>query len=957
MKYLRHILVLSLLLLFNAQVQAATCSEAFPAAVNSNYSLGKITMWDSTRIVNEPNPSNLPFKSKGSLNANSCGDGVTCDVRGSSASSLTLPAFQSSNNSSGLGTYDSNHYEFTSSHYGNVNFSHQSTGSFATANTSYHFQNFNIYDSSTVSFPPGDYYFNNLSLSANSKIILDSSKGSGSVRFHIKETLRVYDSTTINLNGDANKFVMFIHSERQSLGLSMNINSKIYALIYVNSSKQGDTLYGSTTLYDSTYIKGRLSTADLSMSANARVEYAGDPNQATLSDTCTQASAVAVDHYEITHDSSALTCSSASVTVKACSNANCDLYNQVTNATLTKTIGRTTSVVDANSFTGSKSVTISQNTAATLTLGLTNLSPTAPVTCNGNGNCQLVFSESGFVVSSANIESCTQGSITIQALKSDQSQNCAPAWTGSRNIQLLFSHANKQSSVPMQVGNSSYTVGQTHTVSASFNNSAQATINLTYADAGAVTVQVSDPAAVLNSNSNTVNFYPNKLTLSSSSTTNNMSVNSDFNLSVAAQCSDNTVTPSYQASQLQFDLARTTPAPNLGGEEANLFYSASGQVTSQAGYSSTVGTSFSSGSYSYNQSKIDEYGVYQLQARDVNYLAVGNISSNTLTLGTFIPAQLNIYAADESYPNGYTDNRAQGQFQNVNLLNTYLGQSFSYSSQPAVAIIAVDVLGNALQNYTAALGTANLTADLSKITTSATDNGISLTSSLNAGNLTDNADGSFTYQFAATDTFQHQKTAANQLTAPFNTAISLAFANGAFFDANNGAIASVADSFVPLAANITSARLVLSNNFGPETDSLTLPIKIQSYNGISWNTASTDNTTALPSSIFSFGAQTHNSGQNWFSQYPISSGATSNLLSPATSTNSISAQSGLLNFVFAAPGEGNQGTMAVEVTLVAYPYLQFDWDENASLDAAVTTELVWGIYRGNDRIINWREIY
>ncbi|EWH08755.1 hypothetical protein DS2_16014 [Catenovulum agarivorans DS-2] len=1365
MKYFRLLLAFSCLILVNLQLQAATCDEVFPSAISSNYNQGQLTMNNTAHISNEPTPNQLPFKKAGQIVSNSCGAGVTCDISGSSASSINMPNFQTSPSSTYVGVHSSlsvifgannGSYNYQNKYdYGNVGFSSEASGSFSAANTSYRFKNFALSNNTELTIPPGDYYIENLSLSSNSKITLDTSKGSGSVRFHILKSLSIHNTASINLNGDPNHFVFFIHAQNTNTGLNLSSNAKLFGLVYVNASKQGNNVYGSTSMHNTAYLKGRLSTANLHMTSDAHVEFAGDPNQATLGDVCSQSvsytcpdlssdsslvtinefhiengnnwielyvsenassainlnnwqlqangagapnqfsfelfssnttyqpgeyivfaeninnpnlshvpnsnliskpdvdwhnnfqeillldtnnefvhylryppsghngnewtdceseypasstiidapgnnstacaltdgskasnqwdsscgnstpgasnasptlvahyqfdtgsgqtavdsssysrdailgnsnstdsqdpnwmcentgyyldfnksanqrittasftppadgvitfwmkvdalptsrnrifgfndgfearwesgntiywdinktgsnnsikstitnddlgqwthiavsysasnntwavykngtqvasgsetltaqaadvftiggstwkagsqsfngaiddfrlysgsltgqqiadlaatapvDCVQVDHYEITHDSSALTCSTASVTVKACRNANCDLYNQVTNATLTKTIGNSTSVIDANSFTGSKSVSLSQSSAATITLGLTNLSPSAPVTCNGNGNCQLVFSDSGFVVSSANIESCTQGSITIQALKTDQSQNCAPAWTGSRTIQMLLNHVNKQGNASMQVGNNNYSLGQTHSITTQFDNSAQATLDLTYADAGAVTVQISDPNSVLISNSNTVNFYPNQLVVSTSSATNNMAVNTDFNLEVSAQCSDTTVTPSYQPSQLQFDLVRAIPDPNLGGEEANLFYSAAGQVTSQAGFTDSIATTFSNGAYSYNQSKIDEYGQYQLQARDVNYLGLGNISSNTITLGTFIPAQLNIYAADEIYPNGFTDNRSQGQYQNVNLINTYLGQSFSYASQPAVAVIGIDALGNALHNYTSALGTANLSADLAKITASTTDNSIILTSNLNAGSLTDNADGSFTYQFAAADSFQHQKSAANQTTAPFDTSISLSFATGAFFDANNGLIASTADSFIPSPANIVSARLLLSNNFGPETDNLTLPIAIESYNGSSWTTASTDNTTVLPSVIFTFGGQNHSNGQTWLNQYPISGGTNTSLLSPATNSNSITAQSGLLNFLFAAPGEGNQGTMTAQINLATYPYLQYDWDADVSLDSNITTELIWGIFRGNDRIINWREIY
>ncbi|MER2490642.1 LamG domain-containing protein [Catenovulum sediminis] len=665
---------------------------------------------------------------------------------------------------------------------------------------------------------------------------------------------------------------------------------------------------------------------------------------------------ISVDHYEITHDSQALTCNSAAITVKACATADCRLYDQVTQASLTKTISRRTEVVDNHSFTGSKSVTLRQSTPATITLGLQDLSPSAPVTCNGNGNCQLVFSDSGFVVSQQNIESCTTGTVTIQALKSDGSQNCAPAWSGHRRLQILFSHRNKQGNAAIQLAGHAYSIGHRHTISASFDRSAQASFHISYPDAGAVTLQVTDPEGILNTGSAVQNFYPNKIVLSSDST-NNHPINSAFSLNLSAQCSDNRVTPSYQANQMQFDLQRISPDPASGGVEANLTYNSSnGQVTSQSGFNNTSGLTFVEGAYSHAQSKIDEYGLYQLQARDLNYLSATTITSNNLTLGTFIPASLQIYNAADSYPNGYTDARAAGQYANqINNSYSYLGQSFSYTTRPVIAVLALDSAGNAIKNYTTALGTANLVLDLNKVSSAATDNGFTLTSSFNAGILTDNADGSFSYQLGA-DSFSHQKNAQQNI-SPFNTHIPITFAAGAFYDLSNGAIASSSKTITPNSAYMVNARLNSTNNYGPETDNLQMLLKVQYFDGSNWLTATADNTTRLASSQFTIGGQTHAANQNWLNRYTISSGDTVNLLSPATTTNQINALNGQLNFTFAAPGAGNQGSLSSTIDLTSIEYLQYDWDNSGTLNSAITTEMTWGIFRGNDRVIFWREVY
>ncbi|MEH6357233.1 MAG: DUF6701 domain-containing protein, partial [Marinobacter sp.] len=58
--------------------------------------------------------------------------------------------------------------------------------------------------------------------------------------------------------------------------------------------------------------------------------------------------------------------------------------------------------------------------------------------------------------------------------------------------------------------------------------------------------------------------------------------------------------------------------------------------------------------------------------------------------------------------------------------------------------------------------------------------------------------------------------------------------------------------------------------------------------------------------------------------------------------------------VLAAPGESNQGNV---IAIFDVPlWLQGDWDQDGALENPQTTA-TFGVYRGNDRVIYWREIF
>jgi len=56
-----------------------------------------------------------------------------------------------------------------------------------------------------------------------------------------------------------------------------------------------------------------------------------------------------------------------------------------------------------------------------------------------------------------------------------------------------------------------------------------------------------------------------------------------------------------------------------------------------------------------------------------------------------------------------------------------------------------------------------------------------------------------------------------------------------------------------------------------------------------------------------------------------------------------------------APGSGNQG--AIGVLYDAYNWLEYDWDSDGAHDDDPSALATFGVFRGDDRVIYWREVY
>ncbi|OGT74676.1 MAG: hypothetical protein A3H44_03280 [Gammaproteobacteria bacterium RIFCSPLOWO2_02_FULL_57_10] len=154
-------------------------------------------------------------------------------------------------------------------------------------------------------------------------------------------------------------------------------------------------------------------------------------------------------------------------------------------------------------------------------------------------------------------------------------------------------------------------------------------------------------------------------------------------------------------------------------------------------------------------------------------------------------------------------------------------------------------------------------------------------------------------------------------------------------------------------------RIIVNNAYGPETEDLALTFLVEYFNGSEFVRNSLDNCTLIDVDDLSYVGTTY-TGE-------LADGETT-LTSPDTVTFLEGQTQGLENvpsptddpLLTSAPGEGNSGTVDVELNLTAagLEYLSFEWDDvGDDYDESPRGQIEFGQFRNHDRVINWQEIY
>jgi len=662
--------------------------------------------------------------------------------------------------------------------------------------------------------------------------------------------------------------------------------------------------------------------------------FVSDPVNGTFANhypTATLLGTPPLDHIEISHDGSGLTCSPETLTIKACIDATC---TQVSNVDVDVTL----STSGGASSWSQNPITIPANSLSGITVDLTHRTPepiilsatstaSNPLVCDPLG-CGIEFFEAGFILNLTDHQSCSIQNVTLQAVKiSDTGTSCAPAYTGNQSVDFIYEYLSPITGtvIPQLAGSNLATTESTvQNRTINFDATASANLSFQYQDAGQISLTVNDPSAVgLSSATSTLVVTPVQLVVNATDATSSCATNdascspfvvagSPFNIEVTATCADPAITtPNFETSN-GVTLSVDTVAPLLGNPVAlgvtNINFSdADNGVHTEAGQS------------------ISEVGVFTISATANNYFGSALPSGTSESIGRFYPDHF-VLTTPSIIEQCGTFTYA-GFSDGVNLGLDKNGQTFDVSG----TITAENISNVTTQNYTGAfakLSAANI--------------------SLQSFNVTDgsNATGTLNFSFAPLTFISGVSTYSDPnvdyqydaLSAPFNLRLDLTATDSD--GVTSGTINS--NDF-----EVRIGRLRLIDSYGPEIADLEMRAFTDFFNGTDWVLNSDDSCSTYIDTSVSFDLTSYTD--------QLADGET-NIFAPTSLQTISGGESSLSNGLwFSAPGDNNFGSVLVEHDLSSQDWLKFDWDLDNILDNA-NARLNFGYYRGSDRVIYWREV-
>ena len=390
--------------------------------------------------------------------------------------------------------------------------------------------------------------------------------------------------------------------------------------------------------------------------------------------------------------------------------------------------------------------------------------------------------------------------------------------------------------------------------------------------------------------------------------------------------SDNLIAPSY-AWDTTLDVSAVGFEPSTG-------------VAGILNNGAILQADFSAGSSTPANLQYTEVGSFTLQVSAIDYLGetTADLVGDNIIVGRFVPASFLISST------------VDGMLANTCVNYTYIGESFTYDViHPSFEVSALNGLAvpAVTQNYTGiwaklddtSITLINPTSDGTQLgSDSLTLMALSYTQDAGLYNITDNADGTFNFEFAS-DQFIYDRDANSEI-FPFNSDIDLIVTDVTDLDAvtNTGTF-----TLQPLSIESRFGRIKMGNIHGSELVDLAMPMLIEYLDPAGLYVANTDdNCTVVTTADLAI---------------------TDNLSVPGSSTVTVTnplALAGDLGVGLTAPGAGIDGNIIVSPGLTGVAdWLQYDWDSVGVglFDDDPSAIATFGIYTGNDVNIYKRQIY
>ncbi|EGR1037174.1 MSHA biogenesis protein MshQ [Vibrio cholerae] len=700
-----------------------------------------------------------------------------------------------------------------------------------------------------------------------------------------------------------------------------------------------------------------------------------------------------IDHFRFTLPQQGLTCSASEVQIKACANDNCSqLYTDPVTATLSPNSapsatggwvggsqvnfnnGIATAQLRRNSV-GNVSVNVLGSTPASKPFQVNLCSYTNNPNSYSTANCTVNFADSGFIVDVPNAYANQTVTGTIKAVRKDNaSQQCLPSFGNVQKSVAFWSDYLEPSSgssgfkvLPVVVNGTN--VGQSannaQPINLTFDQNGTAAFTVSYREAGNVALNArftgsGDEQDLLLEGQDSFIRVPKALVLSAKSfydsdgkcAAADMSCNvfaradENFDLNIRAEAvvadpvdaSDDLTIHNYQ--QQNIALQHTLVEP-LAGQPGVLGVN---EYTHLLGGTRPV------------EQKVSEVGVFDFSlVAPTHYLGLDLANANlpidvvsTGPIGRFIPAYFDVSPMTVTLAAACSTG---GQ------PFTYLGQPFSYANNPGLYLQPKSGSGSDTLNYLIGdwwryenLWTerdySDAANDLSIVFTNQLDEPVTRQTASTSGVILDGERLSYQKPLQPKPVFN----------AAFNLTLSasdLTDQDGVCYRPNASPLCS-GYTFPPIdgAMPLYWGKLVIQDVYGPETQALEQPIYVEHFTNNGFVRTIEDSCTALPA-ITGFTLQS-DPNNNGYTVLTTGVAVPPQVLAEHSAANLNSGQRAIR---FSAPGAGARGVIDSVLDLNAHNllWLAEDKDGDGNFDQTTQGRAQFGLYRGSDRVIWWRE--
>ncbi|MFV7666097.1 DUF6701 domain-containing protein [Shewanella algae] len=694
-----------------------------------------------------------------------------------------------------------------------------------------------------------------------------------------------------------------------------------------------------------------------------------------------------VHHFEFDYSSAPFTCRAEPITLRACKNASCsELFTGTVTANLSPNPVSNGRWLPASSVTfngGSTQIQLQKFDQTPLTLGVSSSTPaTRPgsdTLCrSGSGPlstaaCRLSFADSGFIFDVADkLANKPETGVLVKAMKSDGTAQCVPAFASTNKMLSFWSEA-----LSAVVGSPKVQLKPTGALSwqdigsnqaaatpltLAFDSQGQSRIDINYADAGRVELNIlyrgttseGDAGLVMHGADDFVSFplgfcveVEQYCQAADASCAPFRRAQENFPLSISAKAwadngnadlCNNLTTPSYQQADLSLWHKLIAPASGQPGELQLQQYDHLHQQTPEnnrlAQAVSEVG--------------VFEFGVtaplpYEGSVAFPSLVGSaywqGPSGKTIMPVGRFVPA---FFRVDEP-----------------SLLPACNG--FSYMDQPFEVSYKVSALAldrQVTQNYVGDFAKA-----YSHYQAANQFDGVALDSRVSGGEITSDTWVDGLAEFQGQLKFARKDPVATDGPFPLldigleiqdpDKIAELLDSNMQSDFSGDCSVAGSCSAVRLGSQKMRHGRLLLDNTFGPETQILSMAARTEYWDGSGWRLNALDNC-----SVFNTPLEYQQDQLTLGYHYEPALSAGQSISRSASGGNTVTAFGGEFELLWRALGSsGYRGK--VTAPLKTPEWLQWYWNWNGLNDGTLSdprASAFFGRYRGNDRIISWREV-